>query len=122
MPKSKRNAPNLACLAATFSIHRPGSENVAPDTLSRVCSVIGQPGNLRGLHESLGHPGVSRLWHFVQSKNLPYSIDEVRNVYLNCQTCSELKPRCQLSNKAQLIKATQTWERISVDFKGPLQF
>ena len=41
-------------------IHRPGSENVAPDALSRVCSVIGQPGNLRGLHESLGHPGVSR--------------------------------------------------------------
>ena len=100
-------------------IHRLGSENVAPDTLSRVCSVIGQPGNLRGLHESLDHPGVSRLWHFVRSKNLPFSIDEVQNVYLNCRTCSELKPRYQQSNTGQLIKATQTWEHIIVDFKGP---
>ena len=101
-------------------IHRPGSENVAPDALSRVCSIIGQPGDLRGLHESLGYPGVSRLWHFVRSKNLPYLIDEVRNVCLNCRTCSELKPRYQQSNTGQLIKATQTWERISVHFKGPL--
>ena len=101
-------------------IHRPGSENVAPDTLSRVCYAIGQPGNLHGLHQSLGHPGVSRLWHFVRCKNLPYSIDEVRKVCLNCQMYCELKPRCQQSNPGQLVKATQSRERLSLDFKGPL--
>ena len=101
-------------------IHRPGSENVAPDALSRVCSAIGQPGNLHGLHQSLGHAGVSRLWHFVRCKNLPYSIDEVRNVCLNCQTCGELKPRYQQSNSGQPVKATQSWERLGLDFKGPL--
>ena len=85
-----------------------------------MCSAIGQPGNLHGLHQSLGHPGVSRPWHFVRRKNLPYSIDEVRNVCLNCQTCCDLKPRYQQSNSSQLVKATQSWERLSLDFKGPL--
>jgi len=43
-------------------------ENVAADALSRVCSVAGHSSSLKGLHESLGHPGIPRLWHFVRSK------------------------------------------------------
>ena len=38
---------------------------VAADALSRVYSVAGRPSSLKGLHESLGHPGITRLWHFV---------------------------------------------------------
>ena len=52
--------------------HRSGKENVAADALWRVCSVAGRPSSLKGLHESLGHPGITRLWHFVRSKNLPF--------------------------------------------------
>ena len=54
--------------------HRSGKENVAADALSRVCSVAGHPSSLKGLHESLGHPGITRLWHFVRSKNLPFRL------------------------------------------------
>ena len=41
--------------------HRSGKENVAADALSRVGSVAGRPSSLKGLHESLGHPGITRL-------------------------------------------------------------
>ena len=41
--------------------HRSGKENVAADALSRVCSVAGRPSSLKGLHESLRHPGITRL-------------------------------------------------------------
>jgi hypothetical protein len=34
--------------------------------------------SLYNLHESLCHPGVTRLYHFVWSKNLPYSLEELR--------------------------------------------
>ena len=37
-----------------------------------------------------------------------------------CQTCSELKPRFIKQVPGTLIKATQPFERLSVDFKGPL--
>ena len=48
--------------------HRSVKENVAADALSQVCSVAGRPSCLKGLHKSLGHPGITRLWHFVPSK------------------------------------------------------
>ena len=67
--------------------HRSGKENVAADALSRVCSVAGHPSSLKGLHESLGHPGITRLWHFVRSKNVPFPLEEVRQTCLNCHTC-----------------------------------
>ena len=63
--------------------YRPGVDNVAPDALSRVCGAIGQHSNLKGLHESLGHPGVSRFAHFIRSEHLPYSMDEIH------QLCAE---------------------------------
>ena len=39
-------------------IHRPGRENVAPDALSRVCSVIGQPGNLKAVNHPANFGGL----------------------------------------------------------------
>ena len=42
--------------------HRSGKENIAAEDLSRVCSVAGRPSSLKGLHESLGHPGITRLF------------------------------------------------------------
>ena len=100
--------------------YRPGSENAAADALSRVCGAIGRPGDLSGLHESLGHPGITRFWHFIRSKNLPFSIEEVRQTCAQCTTCSALKPRFYQPPRNKLIRATQAWERISIDFKGPL--
>jgi len=100
--------------------HRPGKENVAADALSRVCSVGGHPRSIKGLHEPLGHPGITRLWHFVRSKNLPFPLQEVRQACLNCHTCSVLEPRFYRPTQEHLVKATSAWERLSVDFKGPI--
>ena len=72
------------------------------------------------MHESLGHPGITRLWHFVRSKNLPFPLDEVRQTCLNSHTSSVLKPRFYRPTQEHLIKATSAWERVSVDFKGPI--
>jgi len=100
--------------------YRPGADNVAPDALSRVCGAFGQPSDLKELHESLGHPGVSRLAHFIRSKPLPFSMDEIRQLCAEWSKCSAVKPRFYRPPQSNLIKATQPWERVSIDFKGPL--
>ena len=107
----------------TFSYtiqHKPGVENVPPDTMSRVCGALLPESSLTEMHKILGHPGVARLSHFVRSKNLTYSMDEIRQVCSQCKDCAELKPRYHKKNQNTLIKASQPWERVSMDFKGPL--
>ena len=59
-------------------LHRPGKKMIGPDTLSRAfCGTIGTS-HLKELHVSLCHPGVTRMAHFVRSKNLPFSLSEIR--------------------------------------------
>ena len=108
----------------TFSYtvqHKPGVENVPPDTMSRVCGAMLPESSLKEIHKILGHPGVTRLMHFIRSKNLPYSLDDVRQVCLQCKDCAEIKPHFYRKNRQQLIKASQPWERVSMDFKGPVR-
>lgn len=58
--------------------------------------------------------------HFVRSKNMPYSVEDVRQVVSSCRECAECKPRFFQPDKARLIKATQLFEQLNMDFKGPL--
>ena len=109
----------LASLA--YNIHfRPGKDNIAPDTLTRAFCVNSHNRNLQELHENLCHPGISRLAHYVRAKNLPFSVEDVKKVCLSCQVCAELKPRFCKPPQNTLIKATQPFERLAIDFKGPL--
>ena len=102
-------------------IYRPGTDNRVADTLSRnLCANVVGTEKLKELHSSLCHPGVTRFTHFVRTKNLPFSVDDIRRVVSNCPTCAELKPKFCTSFNGQLVKATQPFERISIDFKGPL--
>ena len=101
-------------------VYRPGAQNNAADTFTRVyCSSISRD-SLKDLHTSLCHPGVTRMMHFCRMKNLPYSLDEVKQITASCNTCSRLKPRFYRPSRGTLIKATQPFERLSLDFKGPL--
>lgn len=102
--------------------YKPGLENVPPDTFSRGCvsSVMSNSNKLRSLHVSLSHPGITRMVHFVKTRNLPYSIEEIRSVNSSCRECAEVKPRYFKPETAKLIKSTQPFERLNVDFKGPL--
>ncbi|KAL0840676.1 hypothetical protein ABMA28_015872 [Loxostege sticticalis] len=105
-------------------IYRPGKENYAADALSRVCaSVETRTSTLFSLHEALCHPGVTRMFHWIRSKNLPYTLQEVRSMTSSCRTCSEIKPRFFRSTcdeLRKLVKATAPFERLSIDFKGPV--
>ncbi len=110
----------LSCYSFDI-IYRPGKENIPPDTLSRAtCSAATDEDSLYKLHVSLCHPGITRLHHFVRTKNLPYSLDDIKRVISRCSVCCECKPQYYKPEKVPLIKATQPFERINVDFKGPL--
>ncbi|KRY08624.1 Pro-Pol polyprotein, partial [Trichinella patagoniensis] len=115
----------VSCLPFSNSVDMdyPGKGNVTPDALSRTfCSMASHDHcrHLQQLHDKLCHPGITRLYHFVRSKNLPYFIQEVRQVVTDCRTCAEMKPRFYQPETATLIKATQPFERFNIDFKGPL--
>jgi len=76
--------------------HRPGVDNVAPDAFSRVCLVTSNSSHsskLQELHQSLGHPGYARLYHFVRQRNLPFSSEETKGICRNCKTCAEVTPQ-----------------------------
>ncbi|QQP58573.1 Uncharacterized protein FKW44_003939, partial [Caligus rogercresseyi] len=109
----------LSCFSYTI-IHRPGKANVVADGLSRVCGSTHSAGQLLQLHKDLCHPGIRRFFHFIKSKNLPFSIDEVRKAIFSCKECRELKPLFFKLSNEPLIKATKPMERLSLDFKGPL--
>lgn len=109
---------DLACYKFDI-IYRPGKKNTIADTFSRISAAVGSVASLDRLHEALCHPGVTRMYHWVRSKNLPFSLEDIKRITNSCLVCSELKPRfCK--NEGRLIKATSPFEKLSLDFKGPL--
>lgn len=118
--KIQRWRIELSCYSFDIK-YRPGKENAPADALSRavMCSAINS-NVLRELHDSLCHPGTSRMMHFVRIRNLPFSVEDVKRVISNCTTCSKCKPQFYKPEVSRLIKATSPFERLSVDFKGPL--
>lgn len=86
-----------------------------PDALSRqICDAI-TTDKLLTLHRSLCHPGVTRL----TQTNLPYPIEFVKKGVSSCRVCSETKPRF-LKYTGNLIKTSDPFERLSMDYKGPI--
>ena len=105
----------------SYDIHyRPRECNHGPDTFTRVrCAAVSSE-SLYNIHSALYHPELTRLHQFVRSRNLPYSIDNVKQVCKDCSICQEIKPNYYRPGKAHHIKATQPFERISIYFKGLL--
>lgn len=109
----------LSCYSFDVS-YRPGKENAAVDALSRVCGLTASSSDLQSIHRELCHPGITRMTHVVRSRNLPYSVEDVKRITNSCQICAENKPRFYKPPQTTLIKATQPFERLNLDFKGPL--
>ncbi|GFV73282.1 putative retrovirus-related pol polyprotein from transposon opus [Trichonephila clavipes] len=59
------------------------------------------------------------MHHWVHCKNLPFSLEDIKKVTNSCLICNELKPRF-VKNVGTLVKATAPFERLHLDFKGPL--
>lgn len=109
----------LSCY--TFDIeYRPGKEMIAPDTFTRAYCSMTSTNSLYQFHNSLCHPGITRMTAFVRSRNLPFSVEDIRKLINNCAICQKSKPRFFKPSTTQLIKATQPMERLNIDFKGPL--
>ena len=112
--------------------HKPGKLNVAPDALSRIVSLaFAVSKRILDLHNQLGYPGFARFYHFIKSRNLPFTSEETKEACQVCKTCAEVKHRYFKPPRGQLIKAKKPFERISMDFrptkrrstkrKGPLK-
>ena len=102
--------------------HKPGKLNVAPDALPRIVSpAIAVSKRILDLHNQLGHPDFARFYHFIKSRNLLFTSEETKEACQECKTCAEVKPRYFKPPRGQLIKAMKPFERISMDFKGPLK-
>ena len=93
---------------------------MAPDSFTRAFIASVSTSNLTEIHNGLGHPGVTRMLHFIRSKNMPFSTEDVKKTCFTCRICAELKPQFYRPTPRTLIKATQPMERLSMDFKGPL--
>ena len=95
-PKVKKNKIQawtfeLASFCYTVK-HRPGNDNVAPDSFTRAFLSAIPAYDLDDIHKALCHPGVTRMLHFVWSKNLPYSTDDVKRVNSSgCRVCAYLE-------------------------------
>ena len=109
----------LSCYSFDI-VYRPGKENIAPDTFLRSTCASSAHDSLYKLHDPLCHPGITRFWHFIRAKNLPYSLKDAKRTVNTCPICRECKPAFHHTESAHLLKATQPFERINIDFKGPL--
>ena len=101
-------------------VYRSGQENIPADSLSRIKCFSMSIDKLRDVHESLCHPGETRMAHFVRVRNLSFSIDQIRQVVKSCKACAECKPQYFRSTPINLVKTTHPFKRLNIDFKGPL--
>ena len=99
----------------------PGKEYTIVDALSRVCSLVTSTEDLQNIHKELCYPGIIRMTHIVRRRNLPYSVKYIKRITNSCRMRTENKPRFYKPSPATLIKATQPFERLNMEFKGLLQ-
>ena len=103
--------------------YRPERDNVTTDTLSRTYSSAVSLDTREKLHSSLCHHNVTRMTHFVRSRNLPFPMEDVERLFASCAGCAEGKPRFYRPDDLLLIKATSFLKGstlISKDFCLPL--
>lgn len=98
--------------------YKSGSSNIVADTMSRIASISGN--KLAILHDSLAHPGITRLWDYVNRHKLPYSLLDVKNVVSSCETCLTCKPKFFKPPKgSKIIRSSRPFERLAMDIVGP---
>ena len=69
-------------------VYRPGIHNKGTDTFSRIkCPEISS-NPLKELHNSLCHPEITRMSHFVRTRYLSFSMNDTKKTSSDCQVCS----------------------------------
>ena len=104
-----------------ISVYRPSNLNTVAHMLS-CCPAISSPlanhDVIKKLHESMGHPGSSRLREYWLLYH-EISVNKILKVTNDCKICAEVKPWFFRPPLGKLIHATAPWQRISIDFVGP---
>lgn len=72
-------------------VHPPGFLSATGNALSRKFCALLAHNDLGELHKTLCHQGCTRLTHFVQVKNMSYSVEYIKRDVSGCQTCQQLK-------------------------------
>jgi len=72
------------------------------------------------VHKSLYHPDDSRMFHWIKNKNVPFLIEDIKKLTSSCNVCASVKSRFYKKQEGHLIKATSPFERLNIDFKGPI--
>lgn len=102
----------LSCFSFDVTYYS-GKKNAVVDMRSRVCVSTTFRDDI--YNKYLCHLGMMKILHMVQIRKLPFLVEGVKGVMMTCQICAELKPRTGI-----VIKAIQPFERLALDFKGPL--
>ena len=100
--------------------YRPGRDSLAADTVTRVCT-MNSSDKLKKIKRDLCYPNITCLYHFGKVK-INHSLEKIENVTNSCRTLCHCKPLSHNSDSAKLIEATQPFEHLNIDFKGPLPY
>ena len=101
-------------------VYRQRKFNVVFDALRRVYCSATTVNVLYRIHAFLCHSGITRMYHNIQQKNLPYLLDDVKKMTSASAICCKIKPKFFKPPIVNLIKSSQPFERLSMNFKGPL--
>ena len=82
---------------------------------------IAYPTDLFSLHENLNHPGMHKLFKYIQLNSLPYTFSEFQSMTNNYEMSCVNKPSFVRVPKSPLIKSTSPMQHISIDYKGPIE-
>ena len=81
------------------------------DSFTRAFIASMATSSLSEIHNVLGHRGVTRLLHFVSSKNMPFSTEDVKKSCSTCRICAELKQQFYRQTPGTLTTSTQPMGR-----------
>ena len=91
--KKEPEAPSLVIRIAEYRYiieKRPEIKNVGADTLSKIAHVNTRKKLLLfSLYEKLAHLGKTNFWHFINYKNLPYTLEDFKQTITTCKTCRQ---------------------------------
>ena len=75
-----------------YTIREKITKDLTHSQFSRIQYSAISSNTLKELCNSLSDTGTTRMSHFVMTRNLPFSMDDIKKVTSDFQVCSELKP------------------------------
>ena len=86
-------------------VYRQDKFNVVSDALPRVYCAATTLNALYRIHAGLCHPGITRMYHDIRQRNLPYSFDDVKRMTSAFAICYEIKQKFFKPAVVNLIKS-----------------